>query len=137
MASILDDSYIPVALLERYPSLTSSPYIADASRFQGLKSKLSTMSPVTVLNELSQRLHIARPKYTFYNTKDGLYLGAVEVDGRLFRSTIPRYRKEESKKDAAKLALDAFWKHPDMFSRNEPAYVDSVVRKSRSEGSAE
>ena len=126
MASILDDSYILVELHGKYPPLTPTPYVADTSRFQELKAKLATTSSITVLNELFQRLHLARPKYTFRNSKDGLYLCAVEVDDRIFRSTIPRYWKDESKKDAAEVALNAFWKHPDIFLRKEPTYANGT-----------
>ena len=70
--------------------------------------KQSIASSVSFLHELSQLLHLARPKYTLYNHHSGLYLCRVDFAQCTFRTTTPKYHRNDIKNDAARIVLDFF-----------------------------
>jgi hypothetical protein len=108
MDHILDDTYIPYKFNKKYPPIKPSSYDSYSNKIHKLMAKQSTMLPISVLNELSQLLHLAKPKYTLYNHHSGLYLCRVDFAGSTFRTSTPKYHSINSKNDAAEIALDFF-----------------------------
>src|SRR5215204_4241025 len=107
MPHILDDLHIPDELNKKFPPIKPLPYNSHP-QIRKLMAKRSTTSSVLVLNELSHLLHLARPKYTLYNHRNGLYLCRVDFAGCTFRTSTPKYHSTDIKNDAAELALDFF-----------------------------
>ena len=107
MAHILDDTYIPYELNEKFPHI--KPLLCDSHpKIYKLMVKQSFTSPVSVLNELSQLLHLAKPNYTLYNHYNGLLLCKLDFAECTFRTPTPKYHHTEIKNAVARLALDFF-----------------------------
>jgi hypothetical protein len=105
---ILDRSCIPKDLNRRYPPMIDLPIEKDdISRvIRDIIAKRFDISPVSVLNEIAQKLNTPRPRYTFFNDDKGLYMCKVTFSGYTFITSESRYQQNESKVDAANIALD-------------------------------
>jgi hypothetical protein len=93
---------------ERFHSTLESLYDGipeDIHKYKEMRTQ-ADISPVSILNWLCKSLHLPLPRYSIYNHEDGLYLCSVHVGEHFRSSQISRYRKEESKRDAADIMLD-------------------------------
>ena len=102
------DFPIPFEINILHPPIKPSPYNNSSNKFYKLATKQPTKSPVSVLNELSQKHYLVKPKYTLYNHPNKLYLCRIDFAGRTFQTSTPKYHRIDIKNDAAEIALDFF-----------------------------
>ena len=104
-----------------------SPNTVDYESIRSLKYELTTTSPIIILNKVSRKLYLQKPKYIVLNSIEQLYLCEVEFNGNCFQSPQPRYQRRDVKEDAAMVALDYLFDHLDELSHRTPTRANETT----------
>jgi hypothetical protein len=114
------DSPVPSRLAKTWPPMIPPPCIDDSTKIQMLIAKQQFSSPVGILNQLAQMLHLPMPEYTFFNLHNEFCICDVQLGNQAFVSIKPRMSTRQAKEDAAIFALKVISNDPSIITAGEP-----------------